>query len=153
MIIIMVTTTVVATVSSDVVAIEPVPSSVRSMIGEPSVELNTTATPTTATVSADVVHEDDAVTALSMNVILILCLLAAYYVKHFRYYHLPESSVSLMVGVIVGGIVRLSTDNLQLWEFVSVNSWFLFIRIVEMDRRAPNINTNIAVSRSSLFAN
>lgn len=79
---------------------------------------NETAAPTPAAVSADVVHEDDALAALSMNVIIILCLLAAYYVKHFRYYHIPESSISLMVGVVVGGIVRLTTDNTQLWEFV-----------------------------------
>jgi hypothetical protein len=85
---------------------------------------NVTISPTLAPtiISAEVVHEYDAVAALSMNVILILCLLAAYYVKHFRYYHLPESSISLMVGVVVGGIVRIvyatTPDHLQLWEFV-----------------------------------
>jgi Na+/glutamate symporter len=78
-----------------------------------------TPAPTPLAVSADVVHEDDALAALAMNVIIILCLLAAYYVKHFRYHHIPESTISLMVGVVVGGIVRLTTDNMQLWEFVS----------------------------------
>lgn len=78
-------------------------------------------------ISADVVHEYDALAALSMNVILIICLLAAYYVKHFRLYHLPESSISLMVGVIVGGIVRIvyatTPDHLQLWEFVRISHY------------------------------
>jgi Na+/glutamate symporter len=78
-----------------------------------------TPAPTPMTVSAEIVHEDDALAALCMNVIIILCLLAAYYVKHFRYHHIPESTISLMVGVVVGGIVRLTTDNMQLWEFVS----------------------------------
>jgi Na+/glutamate symporter len=81
-------------------------------------------------VSAEEVHEYDALAALSMNVILILCLLAAYYVKQFRLYHLPESSISLMVGVIVGGIVRLvyarTPDHLQLWEFVCI-FYYLFL--------------------------
>lgn len=78
-----------------------------------------TPAPTPPIVSAELVHEDDALAALCMNVIIILCLLAAYYVKHFRYHHIPESTISLMVGVVVGGIVRLTTDNMQLWEFVS----------------------------------
>jgi hypothetical protein len=87
---------------------------------------NSTVPPTFAptVIPADVVHEYDALAALSMNVILIICLLAAYYVKHFRLYHLPESSISLMVGVIVGGIVRIvyatTPDHLQLWEFVRI---------------------------------
>jgi Na+/glutamate symporter len=80
-----------------------------------------TIAPTPTILSADIVHEYDALTALSMNVIIIICLLAAYYVKQFRLYHLPESSISLIVGIIVGGIVRLLLPDhfLQLWEFVS----------------------------------
>lgn len=84
-----------------------------------SLSSGSTLAPTPMTVSAEIVHEDDALAALCMNVIIILCLLAAYYVKHFRYHHIPESTISLMVGVVVGGIVRLTTDNMQLWEFVS----------------------------------
>lgn len=75
---------------------------------------------TTALVQADKEHAYDAVTTLLLNVTLIICLLAAYYVKRFRLYHLPESALSLMVGVVVGGVARLTTDNLQLFEFVSV---------------------------------
>jgi solute carrier family 9 (sodium/hydrogen exchanger), member 8 len=81
----------------------------------------TTPTFTPTVVSAELVHEYDALAALSMNVILIICLLAAYYVKQYRLYHLPESSISLTVGVIVGGIVRIvyatTPDHIQLWEF------------------------------------
>jgi sodium/hydrogen exchanger 8 len=62
-------------------------------------------------------HEYDAVTALLLNVTIIGCLLLAYYVKKFRIYTLPESAGALLVGIAVGGIARLSTDNLQLWEF------------------------------------
>ena len=74
---------------------------------------------TTVLAQADKEHAYDAVTTLLLNVTLIICLLAAYYVKRFRLYHLPESALSLMVGVVVGGVARLTTDNLQLFEFVS----------------------------------
>jgi Na+/glutamate symporter len=80
---------------------------------------NATTTPASALAQADKEHAYDAVTTLLLNVTLIACLLAAYYVKRFQLYHLPESALSLMVGVVVGGIARLTTDNLQLFEFVS----------------------------------
>lgn len=112
---------------------------------------NTTQSPTFAptVVSAEVVHEYDALAALSMNVILIICLLAAYYVKHFRLYHLPESSISLMVGVIVGGIVRIvyatTPDHLQLWEFVRI-----YIFIFEIYRTLPHTPTLIDSNETAL---
>lgn len=64
-------------------------------------------------------HNMDAITTLLLIFTLIACLLAAYYVKRRRIYYLPESAISLLVGVFVGGVARLSTDNLQLFEFVS----------------------------------
>lgn len=65
-------------------------------------------------------HTDDAYTVLLMNVTLIACLLAAYYVRRFRIYYLPESALSLLTGVVVGGVARLwKGDDLQLFEFVS----------------------------------
>lgn len=80
----------------------------------------TTVNITSALVKAEEEHAFDAVAALILNVMLISCLLAAYYVKRFRLYHLPESALWLLVGVVAGGIARLTTDNLQLFEFVSV---------------------------------
>jgi hypothetical protein len=64
-------------------------------------------------------HAFDAVTSLFINLTIIGCLLLAYYVKKFRIYYLPESSGALLVGMLLGGIVRLSTDKLLLFEFVS----------------------------------
>jgi sodium/hydrogen exchanger 8 len=64
-------------------------------------------------------HAFDAVTSLFINLTIIGCLILAYYVKKFRIYYLPESSGALIVGMILGGIARLSTDKLQLFEFVS----------------------------------
>jgi hypothetical protein len=64
-------------------------------------------------------HAFDAVTSLFINLSIIGCLILAYYVKKFRIYYLPESSGALIVGMILGGIARLSTDKLQLFEFVS----------------------------------
>ena len=64
-------------------------------------------------------HVYDAVTSLLLNVTIIGCLVFAYYVKKFRIYYLPESAGSLIVGMILGGIARISTDRLVLFEFVS----------------------------------
>lgn len=64
-------------------------------------------------------HEFDAISALSLNLVIIGCLLLAYFVKKFRIYALPESAGALVVGMVIGGIVRLTTDKLALFEFVS----------------------------------
>ena len=79
---------------------------------------------TTAMSMAQFEHEEeehvyDAVTSLLLNVTIIGCLVFAYYVKKFRIYYLPESAGSLIVGMMLGGIARISTDNLVLFEFVS----------------------------------
>lgn len=68
---------------------------------------------------AEIEHETDAITVLLMNVTIIGCLLLAYYVKRYRIYHLPESAGALILGMMIGGIARLATDNLKLFEFVS----------------------------------
>jgi len=69
---------------------------------------------------AEVAHTDDALGVLLLNVTLIACLLAAYYVKRFRIYYLPESTLTLLIGVVIGGGVRLVAEDLQLFEFVSL---------------------------------
>mmetsp|Transcript_11561 Transcript_11561/g.27818 ORF Transcript_11561/g.27818 Transcript_11561/m.27818 type:complete len:557 (+) Transcript_11561:150-1820(+) len=62
-------------------------------------------------------HEFDAISALVLNITIIFCLLLAYFVKRYQIYYLPESAGALLVGIIIGGIARLSTENLQLFEF------------------------------------
>ena len=80
----------------------------------PTVAINATA----ALVEATEEHTHDAWNSVLLNVTMIGCLLLAYYVKKFRMYYLPESAGALLTGVVVGGIARLSTDRLQLFEFV-----------------------------------
>lgn len=79
-------------------------------------------------------HEFDAISALVLNITIIGCILLAYFVKKYQIYYLPESAGALLVGIIIGGIARLTTEQLQLFEFVSTfeNSifFFLFIYIV-----------------------
>jgi Na+/glutamate symporter len=67
-------------------------------------------------------HEFDAISSLVLNITIILCLLLAYFVKKYRFYYLPESAGALLVGIVIGGIATLTTDNLQLFEFVSLLS-------------------------------
>ena len=63
-------------------------------------------------------HEFDAISAVSLNLVIIGCLLFAYFVKKFQIYYIPESSGALVMGMVIGGIVRLTTDDLTLFEFV-----------------------------------
>ena len=73
-------------------------------------------------IEAELIEEEhvfDANASLALNFTLIVCLLLAYYVKKFKIYYLTESAGALIVGMIIGGIARLTTDNLQLFEFVS----------------------------------
>jgi Na+/glutamate symporter len=65
-------------------------------------------------------HDTDAYSTTILNITLIACLLLAYYVKQYRLYYLPESAGALMIGVIVGGIARLVTNDLQFFVFVSL---------------------------------
>ena len=73
---------------------------------------------TAVLVEAEIEHEYDAVTTLFLNLCIICCLMLAYYVKKFRIYSFPESTGALLVGVVIGGIARFSTENLTLFEFV-----------------------------------
>jgi len=66
---------------------------------------------------AEEVHEEDAYTALTLNVTLIICILLAYYVKVNRVYYMPESAAAMLVGVVLGGIARLALTDLTLWQF------------------------------------
>ena len=62
-------------------------------------------------------HEFDAAAAFTLNLTIICCLLLAYAVKKFRIYSLPESAGALLVGVVIGGMARLTTERLELFEF------------------------------------
>jgi solute carrier family 9 (sodium/hydrogen exchanger), member 8 len=71
-------------------------------------------------------HEFDAAAAFTLNLTIICCLLLAYVVKKFRIYSLPESAGALLVGVVIGGMARLTTDRLELFEF-SPEVFFFFL--------------------------
>ncbi|KAL3911398.1 MAG: hypothetical protein SGILL_007297, partial [Bacillariaceae sp.] len=71
-------------------------------------------------------HEFDAQAAFILNLTIICCLLLAYAVKKFRIYSLPESAGALLVGVLIGGMARLTTENLELFEF-SPEVFFFFL--------------------------
>jgi sodium/hydrogen exchanger 8 len=65
------------------------------------------------------VHERDAHVALLLNVTLIGCVMMAYFIKVHKLYYLPESAASILVGVVIGGIARISVnqDDLDLFQF------------------------------------
>lgn len=67
--------------------------------------------------AAEEVHQFDADAALLLNITLICCTMLAYYVKKNKFYFLPESAVAMLVGVVIGGIARLSVADLTLFSF------------------------------------
>ena len=95
----------------------------------PSTELPLSANDTSTTINitesfieaekAEEEHEFDAEAAFTLNLTIIACLLLAYVVKKFRIYSLPESAGALLVGVVVGGMARLTVgvQKLDLFEF------------------------------------
>lgn len=99
---------------------EPAPPSSTASLDPtlPPTELNITDSIKEAEL-AEEEHEFDAISALALNLVIIGCLLLAYFVRKFRIYSLPESAGALVVGMVIGGIVRLTTDDLALFEFVS----------------------------------
>ena len=55
---------------------------------------------------AEIKHETDADEALLLNVALILCILLTYLIKKKQWYAFPESSASLLIGVVLGVLAR-----------------------------------------------
>lgn len=100
---------------------DPVASPMRGLVDENATTTTTNATiisnSTAAMVEAEIEHEYDAVTTLFLNLCLICCLMLAYYVKNARIYSFPESTGALLVGAMIGGVARFSTENLTLFEF------------------------------------
>jgi len=72
-------------------------------------------------------HFSNAITTLLLNITLIGCLLLAYFVKKFKIYYLPESAGAILVGMVVGLIATLSTDNLELFEFSPEVFFFILL--------------------------
>eukprot|EP00804_Cyclotella_cryptica_P013633 CCRYP_012950-RA/>CCRYP_012950-RA protein AED:0.30 eAED:0.30 QI:459/1/1/1/0.5/0.8/5/1322/561 len=80
------------------------------------------AAPTTAPTdenidAAEETHQFDADAALLLNITLICCTMLAYYVKKNKFYFLPESGVAMLVGIVIGGIARLTVTDLTLFSF------------------------------------
>ena len=75
-------------------------------------------------IDAEEIHEKDAYEAVLFNVILIACILLTYYIKKNKVYFLPESAASMLVGIVVGGVVRLTKGErdgeLYKFQFVSL---------------------------------
>lgn len=80
---------------------------------------NITAFPSSSPTGTDAeeIHDTDAYEALFLNITLIGCVLFAYYVKINKIYYLPESAASMILGVLIGGGVRLFLNDLTLFKF------------------------------------
>lgn len=102
-------------------------------------------------VLAEEEHTFDAEASLLLNLMLIACLMIAYYVKRFRIYYLPESAGALLVGVFIGGLVRWSTDALRPFEFVSMYFWTLLLGTRFFCTTFTKLNWLVLVPRDVFF--
>ena len=101
-------------------------------------------------------HEFDAINTLLLVVVLGLCILAAYLIKKYRFYYMPESAAALLVGLLVGGVARLITGNAEELHFLSFQPelfFFLLLPPIILDA-AYNMPTksNFFFNASSILA-
>jgi len=76
-----------------------------------------TLAPTPVLIDAEELHEEDAYAAVFLNVVLIVCVLLAYYIKQHRIYYMPESAAAMIVGVLLGAFVRYFLTDLTMYQF------------------------------------
>jgi len=62
-------------------------------------------------------HETDAFEVVFLNIILIICVFLAYFIKQYKLYFLPESAATMIIGVIIGGLVTFFLSDLTLYQF------------------------------------
>eukprot|EP01032_Pedospumella_encystans_P011347 gene11347-13198_t len=80
--------------------------------------------------SSEAAHEFGALNTLLLVVILGLCILSAYLIKKNSIYYLPESAAAILVGIVVGGLVRAvypSTEELNFLSFEPELFFFLLL--------------------------
>lgn len=78
-----------------------------------------TATPTLepTVLNAEELHEEDAYAAVLLNVILIICVLLAYFIKEHKIYFLPESVAAIILGIAIGALVSFFLNDVTLYQF------------------------------------
>ena len=80
--------------------------------------------------SAESAHEFGALNTLLLVIILIIAIMSAYLIKRNSIYYLPESAAAILVGCIVGALVRVlfpSTEELRLLTFDPQIFFFLLL--------------------------
>jgi hypothetical protein len=77
----------------------------------------TTPSPPGGTVAplADNAHEFGALNSLGLCAVLGMCVFAGYHLKQRKFYYLPESAATILIGALAGGLVEVRV----LWCFRS----------------------------------
>jgi sodium/hydrogen exchanger 8 len=75
-------------------------------------------------------HEFDAINTLLLVVVLGLCILASYLIKKYRFYYVPESAATLLVGLLVGKVAKWITGNAQELNFLSFQPELFFFLLL-----------------------
>lgn len=79
-------------------------------------------------IEEETLHEFDALNTLLLCVLLALCILSSYMIKRAKFYYIPESAASLMVGLAVGAVARvINTSEAELNFLTFQPEMFFFL--------------------------
>mmetsp|Transcript_41669 Transcript_41669/g.53757 ORF Transcript_41669/g.53757 Transcript_41669/m.53757 type:complete len:500 (-) Transcript_41669:38-1537(-) len=92
--------------------------------------MHTFFTPRNLNSQEEIAHEFDALNSLLFGVILGLCVLSSYLIKKYKYYFIPESAATLMVGLLVGAIARVMDPSKAELDFLSFDPEFFFFLLL-----------------------
>ena len=64
-------------------------------------------------------HILDAANLFIFSVVLMGCVAAGYLLKRAEFHYLPESGASMLLGIVIGGIIKLATKSEEELSLVS----------------------------------
>lgn len=83
-----------------------------------------------ASLSNNQYHEFASLNTLLLVVVLLLCITSSYIIKQYKLYYLPESSASIIVGLIVGLLARLLYPSIEEEKFLTFDPELFFFLIL-----------------------
>ena len=71
------------------------------------------------TLSPEKEHILDAANLLIFSAVIMGCVVCGYMLKRSQFHYLPESGACMLLGIVIGGIIKLATNSEQELSLVS----------------------------------